>query len=43
MKILFWKAGKAKDVFRELARQAYLEHRFGRLIELLEPVDFYWN
>ena len=43
MEYIFLKAGKAKDVFEALKREAIMELNFGRLIERLEVVDFSKN
>jgi len=43
MHYVFLMRGKAKDVFDELKRQAMLEQKFGRLIELLVPTEFNKN
>lgn len=40
---IFFKVGKARNVFEALRKGAILEKKFGRLIEPLEPVDFSKN
>ena len=34
MKYIFLKAGKAKDVFRSLSKEVYLQTKFGKVIEI---------
>lgn len=43
MIIIFYKQGKASDVFKALLESALLEAKFGRLIERLESCDFNRN
>ena len=38
MKYIFLKAGKAKDVFRSLSKEVYLQTKFGKVIEILNKL-----
>ncbi len=42
-RFIFFKSGKAKEVFDALAWECVMELTFGRLLEPLESVDFSKN
>ena len=43
MEYIFFKSGRAREVFRALLVAALLEAKFGRPLEQLEPCDFSKN